>query len=54
MPTHTKPDVQVHENVLIFTVNNLLTGWPVNIIDFTHKPPGPMVRSISIFVSNKY
>ncbi|KAF8833176.1 hypothetical protein BDN67DRAFT_986193 [Paxillus ammoniavirescens] len=49
MSTHTKPDVQIHENVLILTVDNLLTGWPTYIIDFTPKQPGPMVGSIHIF-----
>ncbi|KIK81519.1 hypothetical protein PAXRUDRAFT_155952 [Paxillus rubicundulus Ve08.2h10] len=56
MSSRTKPDVQIHENVnvLILTVDNLLTGWPTYIIDFTPEQPGPMVRSICIFVSNKY
>ncbi|KAF8834604.1 hypothetical protein BDN67DRAFT_985197 [Paxillus ammoniavirescens] len=49
MSTHTKPNIQVHENVLILTVDNLLTSWPTYIIDFTPEQPGPMVRSICIF-----
>ncbi|KIK76910.1 hypothetical protein PAXRUDRAFT_17866 [Paxillus rubicundulus Ve08.2h10] len=42
MSTRTKPNVQIHENVLILTVDNLLTGWPTYIIDFTPEQLGPM------------
>ncbi|KIK71965.1 hypothetical protein PAXRUDRAFT_22573 [Paxillus rubicundulus Ve08.2h10] len=40
----TEDDLQVCKNVLILTVDNLLSGWPMYLIDFTPEQLGPMVR----------
>ncbi|KAF9223048.1 hypothetical protein BS17DRAFT_880723 [Gyrodon lividus] len=42
MSTKTQADLQMHKNVLMLTVDNLLSSWPMYIIDFTPKQPGPM------------
>ena len=36
--------IQTADNVLLLEVNNLLTGWPTYIINFTPEQPGPLVR----------
>ncbi|KAF8835027.1 hypothetical protein BDN67DRAFT_1015922 [Paxillus ammoniavirescens] len=38
----TEHNLQVHENVLILTVDNFLSGWPMYLIDFTPEQLGPM------------
>ncbi|KIK78623.1 hypothetical protein PAXRUDRAFT_16771 [Paxillus rubicundulus Ve08.2h10] len=47
-------DVQIHENVLILTVNNLLTSWLTYIIDFTPKQLGPMKLLLHLNDTCKY
>ncbi|KAG1845761.1 hypothetical protein C8R48DRAFT_779766 [Suillus tomentosus] len=34
--------VDVHDNVIVMEVDNLLVGWPAYEIKFTSKKPGPM------------
>ncbi|KIK91986.1 hypothetical protein PAXRUDRAFT_13494 [Paxillus rubicundulus Ve08.2h10] len=38
----TEHDLQVHKNILILTVDNLLSGWPTFLTDFTPEQLGPM------------
>ncbi|KAF9219883.1 hypothetical protein BS17DRAFT_769760 [Gyrodon lividus] len=38
----TEHDLQLHENIFILTIDNLLSGWPTYLIDFTPEQPGPM------------
>jgi hypothetical protein len=32
-----------HDNVVILEIDNLLSGWPTYVLDFTPERPGPLV-----------
>ncbi|KAF8834912.1 hypothetical protein BDN67DRAFT_1016027 [Paxillus ammoniavirescens] len=56
MPTANFPhgDIQLCNNVLILTVNNMLSGWPTYVIDFTVENLGPMKLLLHLKDPSKY
>ncbi|KAF9226098.1 hypothetical protein BS17DRAFT_867663 [Gyrodon lividus] len=54
-PTGPSPgNVLVHDNILILNVNNILSGWPMYVIDFTVENPGPMKLLLHLKDASKY
>ncbi|KIK78131.1 hypothetical protein PAXRUDRAFT_17052 [Paxillus rubicundulus Ve08.2h10] len=50
----TEHNLQVRKNVLILTVDNLLSGWPTYLIDFTPEQLGPIKILLCLMKSSKY
>ncbi|KIK80267.1 hypothetical protein PAXRUDRAFT_15883 [Paxillus rubicundulus Ve08.2h10] len=50
----TEHDLQVCKNILILTVDNLLSGWPTYLIDFTPEQLGPMKILLHLKKPSKY
>ncbi|KAF8840953.1 hypothetical protein BDN67DRAFT_1011082 [Paxillus ammoniavirescens] len=54
MSTTLQQDAVLRGNILILTVDELLSGWPTYIIDFTPGNPGPMKLLLCLKGGPKY